>query len=288
MEVKQPKTYEEQVQCIKNKGFLIEDKYSCIEFLKKANYYRLSAYFLPFKRKDGTYFENISFTRVQRIYEYDSKIRALVFQTIEEIEFYLRTRFSNYSAHTYGSLGYLEAANFSESHNEQKYKEKIQTCVAENSRTLVVKHHNEQYEGKFPIWVMIEFFSMGMLSYFYNDMKTADQKQLAKDLYGTSAPCLMSWLRCLTDLRNRCAHYSRLYYWMFPAMPKIPKGMPFIADRKLFTQIFMLKCLYPDYEKWNSSVMAEIEALMEEFQNDISLKHIGFPSNWKELLKKDN
>lgn len=174
------------------------------------------------------------------------------------------------------------------------YEEQVQ-CIEEkgfiikdkeNSRTLVVKHHNEQYDGKFPIWVMIEFFSMGMLSYFYNDLKTADQKQLAKELYGTSAACLMSWLRCLTDLRNRCAHYSRLYYWMFPAMPKIPKGMSFTADRKLFTQIFMLKCLYPNAVKWNAGVVTEIETLIEVFQEDISLKHLGFPSDWKDLLKK--
>ena len=29
----------------------------------------------------------------------------------------------------------------------------------------------EKYDGKFPIWVIIEFFSMGMLSYFYVFMR---------------------------------------------------------------------------------------------------------------------
>lgn len=204
----------------------------------------------------------------------------------EKIEFYLRTQLAYYSAHTYGSLGYLEADNFSGRHNAQKYQDKIQACISENERTLVVKHHNEQYEGKFPIWVMIEFFSMGMLSYFYNDMKAADQKKLAKEMYGTSQSCLISWLRCLTDLRNRCAHYARLYYWSFPALPKMPKEASITADRKLFTQIFVLKYLFPDREAWNGGVMIEIEALMEEFQKDISLKHIGFPPEWAELLKK--
>ncbi|MDD3142345.1 MAG: Abi family protein [Lachnospiraceae bacterium] len=286
MEVKTPKTYEEQVQCIADKGFLIEDKDNCIAFLKKANYYRLSAYFLPFKKKDGSYFSNISFHRIQRIYDFDSHIRALLFETIEEIECYLRTQLSYYSAHTYGPMGYLEADNFSQKHNKEKYDKKIQTSIEENARTLVVKHHKEQYDGYFPIWVIIEFFSMGMLSYFYNDMKTADQKKLAKEMYGTSPTCLMSWLRCVTDLRNRCAHYARLYYWMFPAMPKIPKDFVFIADRKLFTQIAMLKLLYVDNEKWNSNVVTGIEALIEEFEEDIFLKHIGFPTNWKELLIK--
>lgn len=29
----------------------------------------------------------------------------------------------------------------------------------------------EKYGGKFPLWVIIEFFSMGMLSYFYSTLK---------------------------------------------------------------------------------------------------------------------
>ena len=31
-----------------------------------------------------------------------------------------------------------------------------------------------------PLWVLIEFFSMGMLSYFFSDMKRADKKALVK------------------------------------------------------------------------------------------------------------
>lgn len=64
MEVKQPRTYEEQVKHIEEKGFLSDDKESCIHFLKAADYYRLSAYFLPFKKPDGSYLENVPFRRV--------------------------------------------------------------------------------------------------------------------------------------------------------------------------------------------------------------------------------
>lgn len=75
--MKQAKTFDEQVDIIKNKGFIIEDKEDCKNFLQQANYYRLSAYFLPFKRKDGTYESNISFHQIQRIYEFDSRLRAI-------------------------------------------------------------------------------------------------------------------------------------------------------------------------------------------------------------------
>ena len=80
MQLKKPTTFEEQVELIKKKGFLIseEQKQECIQFLQRTNYYRLSAYFLPFRRKDGDFFPGISFSRVQKIYEFDSLLRGLI------------------------------------------------------------------------------------------------------------------------------------------------------------------------------------------------------------------
>ena len=284
MGVKSATTFQQQVDLIK-RHFPIDNEEQCISFLNHANYYRLSAYFLPFKNSDGTYLPNISFQQIQQIYQFDSHIRAIIFQAIEQIEFYLRTQLAYYIGHTYGALGYRQSENFSTRHNAEKFKQKLEQCIEENSTTLVVKHHQQKYNGNFPIWVIIEFFSMGMLSYLYSDMKTADQKALAKNSFSTSVPCITSWLRCLTDLRNRCAHYSRLYFWSFSAIPKMPKDSPHTANNKLFSQLIMLKYLYPDKAHWNNYYLLQFSALMEQYQTAISLEHIGFPENWEELLK---
>lgn len=284
MEIKKPKTYDEQLALIQSKGFIVDDSTSCINFLKHTNYYRLSAFFIPFRTEDGTYQHDIPFNRIQRIYQFDSRIRSLLFQTIEQIELYVRSTFSYYLAHTYGALGYLNPAIFSKHHNAQKFNEKIQQCIRENSNSLIVKHHNTKYDGNFPIWVIIEYFSMGMLSYCYADLKSTDQKNIAKSAFSSSASCVSSWLRCVTDLRNRCAHYSRLYYWTFPAIPLTPKNSAYQMDRKLFSQIIMLKYLYPDKNEWKNHFITELEALIEEYTLDISLNNMGFPDHWHELL----
>lgn len=236
MQIKEPTTYKEQLELIKEKGFLIskQEESECIRFLKQANYYRISAYFLPFHQKGGGYFSNIAFSKVQKIYEFDSQLRGLIFSVIENIEINLRTKLSYFVAHKYGALG-------------------------------------------------IEFFSIGMLSYFYKDMLAEDKKAIAAEI-GTAPKLLESWLRCLTDLRNRCAHYSRLYYWIFPAMPAIPKSSTILADRTLFTQLLVLKYLYPAPEKWSSKFVIPLKALIDEYDKDISLNHIGFPENWESLL----
>jgi len=277
--VKQPKTYEEQLSLIQSKGFVIDNPDGCIDFLKHTNYYRLSAYFIPFRQQDGTYQSGIPFSRILRIYQFDSRIRSLIFQAIEQIELYMRSVLSYYTAHSYGALGYMDAANFSKRHNAQVFNEKVCKCINENSRSLVVKHHLEKYDGQFPIWVIVEYFSMGMLSYYYGDLIAADQKAIAKDAFASSASCVSSWLRCVTDLRNRCAHYARLYDWTFPAIPLTPKNSDYQMDRGLFSQIMMLKYLYPYKSEWNSRFVVEMETLIDEFSSDISLRHIGFPQD---------
>lgn len=118
--MKLPKTYEEQVEIIKKKGFIVDDDKVCKDFLKQANYYRLSAYFLPFRKADGTYFENINFNRIKRIYDFDGRIRNLIFECIETIELYLRTQLAYYCGHTCGSLGYLNPDIYNEKYNDEK------------------------------------------------------------------------------------------------------------------------------------------------------------------------
>lgn len=285
LQLKEPTTFEEQLELIKSKGFLIskDKEQECIDFLRRTNYYRVSAYFLPFRKKDGSFFPNVTFSRVQEIYEFDGLLRGLIFSTIEDIEINLRTQLAYYVAHKYGTLGYLSNDMFSDKHNSSKFQEKINSCIEENATTLVVKHHKTSYDGKFPIWVIIEFFSIGMLSYLYKDLITEDKKIIATEI-GTVPKALESWLRCLTDLRNRCAHYSRLYYWIFPAMPAMPKDTPVVADRKLFTQLMVLKYLYPAQERWNAKFVIPLKAIFEQHSTAISLKHIGFPENWEDVL----
>ena len=66
----------------------------------------------------------------------------------------------------------------------------------------------------------------------------------------------------------------------------MPKESVAPQNRKLFSQILVLKLLYPDKKEWNSKVMTELRAVIEEYEDDISLKHIGFPQDWYEQLER--
>lgn len=288
MDVKKPTTFEEQLSIIRDKGFIVSDEASCLNLLHHVNYYALSAYFLPFKIGKDTFQDNIDFMQIERIYRFDRKIRSLIFSITESIEIYLRTQISYYHVHKYGALGYLDSNIYSGKHNHNKFMDKLQKeCIDAQSKTLVVKHHKKKYNGNFPLWVIIEYFSIGMLSHFYSDLKVSDQKALAKNLFYTSPQYLTSWLVCLTVLRNKCAHYSRLYYLNFPSLPRIrPEDQNAVSiSGKLFDQILVLKYLYSSFEDWSMDGFIPIDTLLSEYDDSIKLEHIGFPDNWKEILK---
>lgn len=283
-QVKNPITFDKQVNLLKSRGCIIDDDAFCQKKLQLINYYRLSAYFLPFKNSDGSYKRDTSFTRVYRIYQFDSELRSILLSALEEIEIFLRCNFAYFHAHKYGSLGYLNPNTFSAKHNSSKFIEMINREIENNKKVLFVKHHIEEYGGQFPLWVITELFTFGMLSYFYADLVTTDQKELSKKLYENRPKNIISYLRCCTDLRNICAHYGRLYYRIFPAIPAsitVNKN----AERRLWGQLQAVKLLFPDKEKWNETIFPKMKALVQLYAQDIDLQHIAFPPDWEILLQ---
>ena len=280
-DVKQHRTYREQIEKLRSKGCIMENDAECKTILENTGYYRFSAYFLPFKSSDGSFVEHLTFNKVYHVYEFDRKLRNLLFSAIEVIEVSLRSRLAYYHSQKYGALGYLDPATFNAKHDALKFRENIEREIENNKKVLFVKHHLEKYNGQFPLWVVSELFTFGMLSRFYNDLTTADKKVFA----GAEYKNMVSWLRCCTDLRNICAHYGRLYYRIFPAMPN---GFPVsdAARRRLWGAILSVKALYPSKEKWLSEFVPAIEALFEEYQEYINLYHIAFPANWADELRK--
>ena len=257
----------------------------CITVLKAVNYYRLSAYFLSFKNTDDTYVAGTNFEQVFNIYEFDRKLRRIIFSAIEEIEVFMRATLAYFHAHKYGAVGYFDEKNYSAKHKHEKFKKLIGLEISNNRNLPFVRHHKQKYDGKFPIWVIIELFTFGMLSFFFADLNTKDQKAIARTIFHTTANNIKSWLRCCTDLRNICAHYGRLYYRNFPS---VPAG--FKTDNKdkykLWTTMQAIKELYYDAEKWNTSILKPMIDLFEEYKDDINLAYIAFPSNWVDLLTK--
>jgi len=281
--VKNPTSYKEQVEILRSRNIIIDDEEFCISVLSQLNYYRLTSYMLPFKMGDNMY-SSVTFEKIYCIYEFDRKLRSLLLGVLEEIEILLRTKIAYYHAHQYGPLGYLDSANHNKHHKPETFKDSFDKLIHKNKDNLFVKHHIDNKDSEFPIWVAVELFPFGMLSRLYADMHSKDKKAIAKESFGVGAEQLESWLLCLSTLRNRCAHFMRLYYNNLNKWPKNIKSGDYKLRNTIFDYIYIMKYFYANREKWKAHSI-NLQALLEEYEEYIELRHIGFPDNWDEYLE---
>ncbi|WP_407455848.1 Abi family protein [Fibrobacter sp.] len=80
----------------------------------------------------------------------DEAIRCL-----ESINYYRLSAY--FHAHKYSPVGYLDASIYSRSHKHQKFLDMFNREVEHSSKIPFVKHHQDCYNGVFPIWVAVEF-----------------------------------------------------------------------------------------------------------------------------------
>jgi abortive infection bacteriophage resistance protein len=85
--LKQPITYDQQVEKLRSRGCQVTGVPFCTKVLSQINYYRLSAYFLPFKKPDGNYLPGTDFNDIYQIYEFDRKLRDLLLPPLRKWRF---------------------------------------------------------------------------------------------------------------------------------------------------------------------------------------------------------
>lgn len=282
--VKPATTHREQINLLKSRGLTIGDEGFAAKVLQNVNYYRLSAYLLPF-RIPGTdnYVAGTSFDRIYNLYEFDRRFRHLIMSVLEPIEILVRAHVSYHLAHANGPLCHEDPTIFKDPALHATFLTEFARVVQKNKNTLVAAHHQKTYGGHFPVWVAIEFFSVGMLSKFYANLRREDQKAIAKGL-SLGHEYLRSWLMSLSWLRNCCAHYDRLYYQILVFSPHWPRKCPIRPSRRVFDLLYVMKDLYPDKDAWNSRFVPALRNLLREYAGSISLDHLGFPKNWRRLI----
>ncbi|HFE9684151.1 Abi family protein [Clostridium perfringens] len=295
--LKEPKTFEEQMEILKSRKMIIEDEENTIEILKRTNYYRLTAYALQCKSKDNTY-NNISFNKMYKLYEFDKKLRHLILETLENIEISLRTYIAYNLSIKYGPEAHKCEEIFKDIDLYKGYYDEdgiyhnglldeIKNEERKNRNEPFVKHHIKIYDGKFPIWAVIEIFSFGMLSKMYKNLVVAEQKEISRKCFGTNNKLLESWLDTLSYIRNTCAHYGRLYNKKLPRIPKIHnkynKFKDDLESNKLFVAILAIKELSKAINKYDI-FKENLNKLINEYIDVIDLNILGFCENWEEIL----
>ena len=146
-------------------------------------------------------------------------------------------------------------------------------------------HHKTNYGGQFPIWVVIELASFGLLSKMYSILKTTDKETIAADNYGAIPYYyIQSWLHSLSLVRNTCAHYGRIYDKRLSIKPKIHridinKG---VDNSTFFSILIVIGKLRSNNTEWISFITS-LAALVENYCV-VDIRRLGFPENWEAVL----
>lgn len=284
IKLKEPKTFDEQINILESRGIIIDNRESAKKVLGVINYYRLTAYALQFKVEDK-YVGDVRFDTIYKLYNFDKMMKNLIMGALESIEISIRTYIAYTLAHKYGAYSYAKSEIFENEKYHIGLMKEISKQIRRNYNEPFVIHHNDKYNGKFPIWAIIELISFGTLSRMYSNLKREDKRIVSRELLGLDYKLLVAGLLHLSYVRNICAHYGRLYNKKLVVFTKLHKKYSEynIEGNSLFATILSIKELMPNKDEW-IAFKIELEALLECNEDIVDLNLIGFPQNWNEIL----
>jgi abortive infection bacteriophage resistance protein len=291
---KKPLTFEGQLTQLQDRGLTVNDPKVALSTLSHISYYRLSAYWHPHRKRDGSgvvlddFISNASFEEVLARYEFDRKLRLLILDAIERIEVSLRTQITYHLAHQYGAYGHTFSTNFHPQFKHQEWLKELEQKEAVRSQEEFIRHFKDAYEGfpRLPVWMATEVMSFGLLSKLFKGLASNDQKAIAK-IYAIHPKALADWLHVLTYVRNICAHHGRLWNRKLAIRPSL-KGLgkdwmspqPLDND-KLFIVILIMNQLLKINNN-DTDWRKNFEALMLPITKNTRLcKSMGFLEDWE-------
>lgn len=297
---KTAKTFEEQADLLLSRG-MIADRDLLISRLSGVNYYRLSAYWYPFRQTtDDNLQPGTAFETVWDRYVFDRQLRVLVMDAVERAEVSIRTHLVNIFCLKYGAFGHIDRSNLPnlKVHQHRKFMGKIQDEDT-RSKEKFVQHFHSRYtsETELPLWMACELMSFGTMFTLYRGTEGSIKQDVAS-AYGVSDRVLDSWLNSLNTVRNICAHHARLWNRtmgtpiMIPRKNKHPEWHDPVdvqtSDRRTFAILTVLRYLLREIAP-QSHWQDRLVYLLATKHPNIPINQMGFPANWKDcpIWKED-
>ena len=273
----------------------IRDESLAAHFLSSVSYYRLAGYWWSMQAdkashqfKPGSTFEN-----AVALYNFDRELRLLLFDVIERIEIGLRTKMIYHISHELNPWWFENASYFRSNTYFTKSLDAIDRELKQSKEVFIVEHYSKHKTDsrRPPAWKTLEITSFGTLSKLYGNLKPQIKSKdtIAAELKTVNHTYLHSWLQSIAQIRNICAHHSRLWNKNLPGRPKLLKRPPanWINDvptpneyHKLYIHVCCMKYLL-DVISPGHHFGEKLQGLLAKYPN-IDLKAIGFKPRWKE------
>lgn len=238
-------TLDQQLQLLADRGLEIEDWELRKADLANIGYYRLAAYLYPFRRLKPSELRttewNFRFDEFEAgarfgdaiaLYDFDCRLRRLLFDGLEKLEVSLRSQIANVAGEVDTQihlrrdlLDPRECGKRPRGSNRDsyqlwfsKYREQLERASSED----FVKHHKARYGEALPVWVVMEIIDFGSVTYLFNFLPVATKNAIARRYGVTQGTIFASWLRSFNYIRNLVAHHARVWNRMMVTRPRIP------------------------------------------------------------------
>lgn len=314
MEPKPFKSVDDQIAILQDRGMEICDDEFARRALREIGYYRLSGYSYPYRAVraetgllSDNFIEGTTIEKVVKLYRFDQELRAVTGLQLAKIEIVLRVMISHelgrvdpyihLSPHKLGKKAW-DKVNVRPTEQYSEWLDKYSLSVVRSNEDSVI-HYKKKYDAILPVWVAVHVLDWGGLRLLYGFARDEQRKAIAQQL-NISESQLSSWLHCLNEVRNVCAHHGRLYSRTFPKSPMLTGEdhelgflRRFVLDDakegnrkekkgKCFAQFTIIQYLL---SKMNLEGINDLPHLLHKFPevSPVSVKDLGVPENWEEL-----
>ncbi|HEV7349096.1 Abi family protein [Telluribacter sp.] len=229
---KSPLTIQQQIAQLKSRGLRIEDEDKAEHVLQSISYYRLAGYWWPMQADKAlhTFKSGSTFEDVIAIYNFDRELRLMVFGVIERIEIGFRTKLIYYLSHEKSPWWFEDSTNFKDQLQHGKVVQTIDRELSQSKDIFIIEHYKNYIldTRRPPAWKTLEITSLGTISKLYGNLLPGIKAKntIAAELGTVNHTYLPSWLLSITQIRNLCAHHSRLWNRNLPGRPKLMPSPP--------------------------------------------------------------
>lgn len=299
---KPSKSKSELAQLIISRGLKGSSRKELETLFTFNSYYRMSGYWLQFKKLDDTLNNENSYSKIHEIYCFDRDLRLLVLRSIQLIENCLRATFINYYATEFTDLLKPSSADsdpfaylyhwFFPSVSKEDHEKRIDKLHvnALYSNSKFIDHYFSKYtqEDYLPVWMAVESSSFGTLVYLCKNAETKFKQNLGS-VFDVSHDVLESWIVALRKLRNCAAHHERIWDTKFkqnsimlPKQRKYPKWHFSTVPKRstLLFRIIVLEYLVSKIPFAQFSVYNELCKIVDTY-TEVPFDKTGFVEDWR-------
>lgn len=314
--LKPPLTYEEQVELLKSRGMIIPDEQRAERLLANISYYRLSAYMLPYKKKENglildAFKSDTTWDMIYNLYVFDRKLRLLVFDAIERLEVAIRTQIIYQLSHKYGSHWQDRPEIFNPPteillRDGRKVivdvygdiQKHIKEQLHNNKAEVFIQHYCNKYDipQNPPSWMSVEIMYFNHLSRICTGLKHRTDINGIASYFALPPKTFCSWLHTINYVRNICAHHARLWNREMNIVPErlsFSKRLVWISNSQKVQRgkIYYFFCILNymlQTANPTSPFKKRLKDLLKEYDGFVSLKSMGFPEDWKHEIIWNN